>query len=298
MDFDNLNGAGNSRRTAPGILISFSSRRVNNAPLYMATMKQSASRQQAWPFNARSGVADAIIVPKERLVIFDADGTLIDSFPAIEAAFARHDMSLGDLGRFQKRRKLFKYLGGLKEFPKNLRQQLGKRRRARLVETLTELYRQEAALYPNMAKALKTLIATPHVRIGIVTRNVTREPDETLRRLLARHDVDFDALDFVRCIPLSEHKLPHFKAIRAQFGINPARAYACGDEHGDYAAAVGTGMHPFVAAYGFEDFHRLRDGYAVPEEVLSRTPWHLVDRLSDALDLDCASRPFPLGVPD
>ena len=39
-----------------------------------------------------------------RLVIFDADGTIIDAFRAIEQTFLQHGMAIGDLERFQKRR--------------------------------------------------------------------------------------------------------------------------------------------------------------------------------------------------
>ena len=81
---------------------------------------------------------------KDRLVIFDADGTLIDSFHAVGLAFERHGMDIGDLHRFQRRRKLLKYLGGLREFPKNLRKQLNKESRKQLKQTLTEIYRREA----------------------------------------------------------------------------------------------------------------------------------------------------------
>ena len=42
-------------------------------------------------------------------MVFDADGTTVDAFHAIELAFLRHGMAIGDLERFQKRRKLFKY---------------------------------------------------------------------------------------------------------------------------------------------------------------------------------------------
>lgn len=220
----------------------------------------------------------------DRLVIFDADGTLIDAFTAIEAAFAHHEMDIGDLERFQQRRKLFKYLGGLREFPKNLRQQFGKQSRKRLIQTLTDVYRQETRLYPGMAALLRLLIATPDVRVGIVTRNITLEPAETLRQLLRRHDIDFDALDFAGCIALREDKLKQFRSIRASFEINPARGFACGDEYRDYAAAVGAGLHPFIASYGFENLRRLRDE-AVPEEVIAATPQALAERLCHALGL-------------
>jgi len=42
---------------------------------------------------------------RDRLIIVDADGTVIDAFCAIGTAFARHGMNLGDLERFQKRRR-------------------------------------------------------------------------------------------------------------------------------------------------------------------------------------------------
>jgi len=221
----------------------------------------------------------------DRLVILDADGTLIDAFHAVEVAFARHEMDIGDLERFQKRRKLLKYLGGLREFPKNLRRQFGKQNRKLLIDTLTDVYRQEAQLYPGMADLLRRLIAAPNVRVGIVTRNITLEPLVTIKQLLVRHDVDLGALDFVSCLPLSEEKLARFREIRARFDINPARGYVCGDEYRDYAAAVGAGLHPLIASYGFEDHQRLRDDFDVPEELLSSTPQALVARLCHALDL-------------
>jgi len=222
---------------------------------------------------------------KERLVIFDADGTLIDAFEAVESAFARHQMSLGDLRRFQKRRKVLKYLGGLREFPKNLRQQFGKQKRKALLATLTEVYRSEAMLYPEMGRLLQTLIESPRVRVGIVSRNVTTEPETTLRTLLRRQGVDESRLDFVDCLPLRENKRARFQALRSRFDINPALASACGDEHHDYTAAVGAGIHPFIVSYGFDDHDRLRDDFSIPEEIISRTPPELAQRLTHALDL-------------
>jgi phosphoglycolate phosphatase len=221
---------------------------------------------------------------RDKLVIFDADGTLIDAFHAIEAAFSRNGMDIGDQERFQKRRKLLKYLGGLREFPKNLRRQFGKQNRKRLIDTLTDVYRQETRLYDGLAELLKLLIDDPGVRVGIVTRNITLEPAETMRQLLHRHAIDIDALDFLACIPLREDKQKQFCAIRTMLGINPALGYACGDEYPDYAAAIGAGLHPFIAAYGFEDYRRLRDGH-VPDAVIAATPQALADRLCHALGL-------------
>ncbi len=219
----------------------------------------------------------------DRLIILDADGTTIDAFSAMQKAFLAHDMSIGDLERFQKRRHMFKYLGGLKEFPKNLKNQIGKKKRARLIDTLTEIYREEARLYPNIPALMQSLIADPQLKVGVVTRNITNAAVETLGILFRRHNIDVQALDFLLHLPLSDTKLPHFRKLREQFQVNPARAYACGDEKADFVAAVQSGMHPFMVSYGFEDYDRLTQKLGVPGEVISRTPAELRIRLLHAL---------------
>jgi phosphoglycolate phosphatase len=225
---------------------------------------------------------------RDRLIIFDADGTVIDAFAAMGLAFARHGMDIGDLDRFQKRRNLFKYLGGLKEFPRNLARQVGKQGRKALLADLTEVYRDEAGLYPGTAGLIRDLLAAPDIRIGLVTRNVTHEPEITLARLFARHGIDIGRMDFLHCVPLRQEKAPYFKAARERLAINPARAYACGDEHKDYAAALAAGMRPFIVAYGFESQARLSRKFLIPEEVISPTPADFCACVRHALDLPAA----------
>ena len=217
-------------------------------------------------------------VNRQRLVIFDA-------FHAIEQTFLHHGMAIGDLERFQKRRKLLKYLGVLREFPTNLRKQFGKQSRKRLLATLTEIYRNEASLYPGVAALLRTLLADPAIRVGLVTRNVTIEPEETLTYLFKRHDIDIADFDYFACIPLGEDKTGQLKRARECLAINPARTFACGDEYSDYLAAIGAGIYPFVVAYGFEDCERLAKGFGVPREVISTSPAEFSERLLHALDL-------------
>lgn len=224
---------------------------------------------------------------KKRLVILDADGTTIDAFSAIEQAFTRHGMTIGDETSFQKRHHLFKYLGGMKEFPSILKKNLLKNSRAKIVDTLTEVYRSEAGLYSGIAELIRTLIADPDIVVGLVTRNITHEPLETLRQLFMRHDIDTGKLDFFVHIPLSERKTSQFRLIREQFHINPARAYVCGDEYKDFLAAISTGMHPFMVSYGFEDHDRLTIKFDVPHDVISRTSDELCWRIRHALELDC-----------
>jgi phosphoglycolate phosphatase len=219
----------------------------------------------------------------DHLLILDADGTTIDAFSTIERAFTLHGMDLGPLVRFQKRRKLFKYLGGLKEFPRNLRKQLAGQQRARLIATLTEVYREEGHLYDGVAGLLDRLANRPGLRLGLVTRNITNDPLVTLTTLFRREGFDPTRFDFMLHLPLGEQKLDTFRALRAQFAVNPALAFACGDEASDYTAALGAGLHPFVVSYGFEDLERLKVRHAIPEEVISRTPADLAARICHAL---------------
>jgi phosphoglycolate phosphatase len=221
---------------------------------------------------------------KDQLVILDADGTTIDAFSAIERTFACHNMNIGDLERFQKRRHLFKYLGGIKEFPKNLKQQLGKQQRAKLISTLTEIYREEARLYEDIVPLVKSLLGRNGLRVGLITRNITNTPTDTLRCLFQRHGIEIKELDFLIHIPLKQAKLQHFREVRNRYRINPARAYACGDEKKDFEAAIGSGCHPFMVSYGFEDFERLTKKVGVPPEIISRSPLELHDRISHTLD--------------
>lgn len=224
----------------------------------------------------------------KRLIILDADGTTVDAYSAIEKAFSWHGLSLGDEGSFQKRHHMFKYLGGVRQFPSILKKNFRKKGRKNIVATLTEVYRKEARLYPGIAELIQALIASPDVLVGLVTRNITVEPLETMRQLFLRHDIDVADLDFLVHLPLSEKKTAQFRATREHFGINPARAYMCGDEHSDFLAAISTGLHPFMVSYGFEDYKRLTTRFDVPDEVIARTPRELCGRVLHALELTAA----------
>lgn len=226
----------------------------------------------------------------KKLIIFDADGTTIDAYPAIEEAFSQHGMTLGDEESFQKRHHLFKYLGGLRDLPSNIKKNFRKKSRLKVVDSLTDVYRFEARLYPGIPELLRTLFAAPDIIVGLVTKNITNEPLETLRQLFMRHDVDLGELDFLVHIPVSESKTPQFRFARKKFDVNPARTYMCGDEYKDYLAGINAGMHPFMVSYGFEDHERLTTKFEVPEEIISRTPDELCERISHALDLTLPPR--------
>jgi phosphoglycolate phosphatase len=221
----------------------------------------------------------------QRLIILDADGTTIDAFDAINLAFSTHNMDIGDIERFQDRRKIFKYIGGLKEWPKNLHKQLKEKQRIALINTLTDIYRDRAQLFEGMGGMINRLIAQPDLRVGMISRNVTNEPEQTLCKLYQRNGVDVGGLDFLIHLPLKQPKLAAFESIRENLKINPARAYATGDEKCDYVAAIGSGMHPFMVSFGFESYQRLTKKIGVPAVLISRHPSELRERVLQALDI-------------
>ena len=233
-----------------------------------------------------------------RLVVLDADGTTINAFDAIGKTFAHHNMGLGDLVRFQKRHNIFKYLGGLKEFPVNLRHQVNKKKRKALINTLTEIYREEGELYVGIAGMIEKLLSAPSLRVGVVSRNITHEPLITLQTVFRRNGVDPDAFDFFVHLPLKEDKTARFRTIRESFNINPARTFACGDEKKDFVAAMGSGMHPFMVSYGFESLERLEKKIGVPPELISHSPRQLRERLLHALDIDDGAANSRVEPPD
>jgi phosphoglycolate phosphatase len=220
---------------------------------------------------------------KKRLIILDADGTTIDAFSAITSTFSQHGMALGKEDNFQKRHNLFKYMGGLKEFPRNIKKQISHRKR--LIDTLTAVYQDEAQLYPGIADLIRRLIIAPDVVVGIVTRNITNQPLDTLSKLFLRHGIDVNQLDFLHHIPVKQNKILTFQELREHYAVNPALSYVCGDEHKDYDAALASGMHPFMVSYGFEDHQRLTGKFNIPETLIARTPAELCARVRHALQI-------------
>ncbi len=140
-------------------------------------------------------------------------------------------------------------------------------------------------MYPGIAALLRQLFAAPDVRVALITRNMTIDPQETLKYLFRRHEIDMTEFDFLACIPLQEHKTEYMRRARQSFAINPARTYSCGDEYSDYLAAINAGICPFVVAYGFEDQLRLTGKFGVPVEVISASPAEFSENLLNALNL-------------
>ncbi len=44
-------------------------------------------------------------------------------------------------------------------------------------------------------------------------------------------------------------------------------------------------MHPYMVSYGFENYLRLTNKFEIPEDIISRTPKELCERVLHALEI-------------
>lgn len=214
----------------------------------------------------------------KQLVILDFDGFLINSFHLLSLTFDWFGLDVGDEHRFQNRRKFLKYLGGGKEFVSNIvRFTLPKRRRLR--EVLTDYYVSVGQVYPPFTDYMNALIRSPDIHVGIVSRNYTLHPGNTIRSVLRNSGIDEPELDFVIPIPVGAKKTV---VLEAMFSSRYRSCLLGGDEIGDFRAALQCGYVPFMASYGFDNRARLSMRGEVPPTSIFDTPESVVQAMHGA----------------
>jgi hypothetical protein len=218
---------------------------------------------------------------KDILVVLDFDGFLINSYKLLKITFEQFGLNIGDEERFKHRRKFLKYLGGGKELLRNLvAYSLPKQKKIR--EVLTEVYQEDGRIYKEFVPLINEMVAQPALHVGIISRNFTHAPGNTIRTVLGNSEVNHEGLDFLIPIGIGVKKhavlegmrSPHYR--RCLFGA---------DEIGDYRAAVDTGYDCILmASYGFDKKERLLDEGGIPAEDIFDTPRELVRQLAARCD--------------
>jgi HAD superfamily hydrolase (TIGR01509 family) len=188
-----------------------------------------------------------------RAVLFDVDGTLVDSLPAIrivaERAAAAHGLSIGEdlVRRALNRNELFWDLIVLPDDPDRLR----------LIESLKQAARREwpgilgehGSVFPGLRATLERLRAAG-ARLGIVT-GARRGTFEPLRRegLMGFFEAVLTRADVERAKPDPEGLLK----CAAALGIEPGEAVYVGDTPLDVQAARAAGMGAIAVLSGAGD---------------------------------------------
>jgi len=219
---------------------------------------------------------------KDILTVLDFDGFLINSYKLLQITFEDFGFDIGDEDRFRHRRKFLKYLGGGKEFLRNLvSYSLPKQKKIRKV--LTEIYQEEGRIYREFVPVINRMIENPGIHVGIISRNFTHNPGTTIRTVLKNSEVEEQELDFVIPIPAGIKKRDILE------GMKSCRYKQClfgADEIGDFRAATETGYDMIImASYGFDNRKRLISEGDVPPDIIFDTPKDLAEILSRAITL-------------
>lgn len=196
------------------------------------------------------------------LVVFDVDGTLIDSqhliVAAMEAAFRGHDLEPPERGE------ILGIVGlSLVQAVAALRPDLP----GDEIEALAEGYRQEfvaqrakggaeaqAPLYPGARAALDRLAADPRVRLGVATGKARRGLDHVIES----HGLGglFETLQTADEHPSKPHPSMLETAL-LETGLPAGRAVMVGDTEFDMAMGKAAGFATIGVAWGYHPRLRL-----------------------------------------
>lgn len=218
--------------------------------------------------------------PESRpVVLFDLDGTLIDSAPDLAAAAdaMRVDRGLDPLGAAAYRRWVGSGARGVLGVALDVAP--GHTGYERLKAEFLERYAQalcvHTQLFPGVREALDAL-ARSDQRWGIVTNKAQRFALPLIERL-----APLDAASVIVCGDSTPHPKPHpaplLQAARA-LGADARLCLYVGDDERDVAAGRAAGMKTVAAAYGYlgqaPDVHAWRADAHInhPHELLTLLP--------------------------
>lgn len=198
--------------------------------------------------------------PDPRLVVFDMDGTLIDSQHLILAAMTRAFDQAGH--PMPERAEILAIVGlSLPEAMTALAPHLPATETARLADHYRESFvvRREAGeeiapLYPGARAALDRLAADPELLLGVATGKARRGLDH----VLAMHDLGgyFVTLQTADGHPSKPHPAMLHQAL-SETGVGPARAVMVGDTEFDMAMGKAAGFATVGVAWGYHPRERL-----------------------------------------
>lgn len=218
--------------------------------------------------------------PAPRAVLFDLDGTLVDSAPDIAAAA---DRALGDCGLAPRGiERIRGYIGGGAErlIHRCLTDDMdGIAERALFDRAHASFFQHYAAgltdrtvIYPGVIETLDTLLARGYV-LACVTNKPARFTGPLLEALaLARY---FPVTVAGDTLPVRKPDPAPLLHALAQLGADVPRATMVGDSMADLKAARAAGTRALCVTYGYSPNARLAD----------HAPDALVDHMPDILPL-------------
>lgn len=210
------------------------------------------------------------------VIIFDLDGTLLDSAPGIISSLT---LAVRQLGHdFQPPADIQKLIGPpMNEIVAQLLRPFGDDRVKRCVDTYREHYRQhglyECTPYPAIREVLD-ILASRGYSLFVATSKRQAFADQMLR-----HTELYDR--FEKILGTSpdgtlDDKADLLKLMCLSFNNDPSSTFMIGDKRDDMIAARQNRILPIGAAWGYGTLSELIDSGA---EVLAQTPEALPDLL-------------------
>ncbi|SLN58869.1 Phosphoglycolate phosphatase [Roseivivax jejudonensis] len=207
-----------------------------------------------------------------RLVIFDVDGTLVDSqadiLAAMDRAFAATDHPVPG------RTDILSIVGlSLPEAFEHLLPDAAGPVRARMVDAYKDAYTELRAaggvalsspLYPGVRAMLDRLHGVPTTLLGVATGKSRRGLD----KLLEGHDLRslFVTRQCADDHPSKPHPAMLLEAL-AETGVPPHRAVMVGDTEFDMAMAASAGIPAIGVSWGYHRPERLSAAHAVIDHI-------------------------------
>lgn len=189
-----------------------------------------------------------------RLIIFDCDGTLVDSQHII---FAAMDEALRRAGGPERtRREILSVVGlSLEEAVQRLVPEVSTARVSAIAEAYRQVFREQRAdpahrepLYPGAREAIEALSSRPEIVLGIATGKSRRGLDGVLARLeLDKHFVTLQTAD-------DHPSKPHpsmIAAALAETGAEAHEAVMIGDTSFDMEMARAAGVGAIGVGWGY-----------------------------------------------
>ncbi|WP_027350377.1 HAD family hydrolase [Halotalea alkalilenta] len=189
------------------------------------------------------------VCPRPEAVLFDLDGTLVDTAPDLIAATnrLRREHDLPPLPYAQVRAVVSNGGAALVELALAQRQEVD---RGAGLQRLLALYEahvaQESRTFPGLVELVEALDAQG-VGWGVVTNKQRRFAQPLLSQLALNPRVLVCADDLSACKP---DPAPLLEAAR-RLAVDPGRCWYVGDHLRDMQAAINAGMLPVAALYGY-----------------------------------------------
>ncbi|MBI2836240.1 MAG: HAD family hydrolase [Chloroflexi bacterium] len=201
---------------------------------------------------------------KYQAVLFDLDGTLLDTLQDIADAVNR---ALAQMGLPPHRLEAYRYFVGdgretlaVRSLPERRRDQVSVRKLVELIDAeYSACWAQNTRPYPGMAALLDEL-AKQNVRMAILTNKEHHLAAEMVSAILPRWR--FEAITGASPdIPKKPDPSSALKLAR-QLGVEPGGIAYLGDTDIDMKTAVRAGMYPVGALWGFRTRDELLAGGA------------------------------------